>query len=344
MRALFTLLCLWLCPLVAVAGILGNTMPALTGEDSLSLVFVSLDSTGNPASADSLFLVISDPSGVETCRDSMTTTDSRLEGISIGGATSYRFSDAVSTLTGSGSMGRYSVLAILKRADGLATAQTHWFQLLGQSLSQRLAYLDANISGIGTGGGAWTVTVAVRDTTTGAAIPYAGLAVRNLDQTTLLAGGRSDVNGLATFNLDNGSYLVTATASGYIFEPPDTLVVDGATTDTVAAGRFDPGSPAAPELCRVYGWVYTIDGYPDADATVSIRLAGSDIRCNGLIVSPFAIETTTDSTGSFALDVYPSAALQPPGTPYEISINRSSGGIVRQRITVPSLSSWQLTW
>ena len=48
---------------VANAVIVNNSVSSPTAEDSLSFVFYSLDSLGNPTSADSLYIMVTGPDG-----------------------------------------------------------------------------------------------------------------------------------------------------------------------------------------------------------------------------------------------------------------------------------------
>jgi hypothetical protein len=204
-------------------------------------------------------------------------------------------------------------------------------------------YLDADVSALGMGSGAYSVIVAVVDTATSQSLAGVAVAVRNLDQTSLLAVSATDLNGFAQFNLASGSYLMVARAPGYLFEPFDTLVVDGGVTDSILARRFDPGEPVSASLCRVHGFLYSVMGEPEAGLTVSACLPKGVTRAGNMIVSPAAVTSTSDSTGYFYLDLIPSDSLA--GEPkYEITVNRTDGTILRKRLSVPAQGSWQIVW
>ncbi len=205
-------------------------------------------------------------------------------------------------------------------------------------------FLDAEISGIGSGTGAYSFTLVTYDSATSQVIPQVGVAVRNLAQTALLASGRTDNDGTVAFNLDADSYLVVAAASGYDFAPSDTIEVTGAGTDTLFGSRFAPGNPSLTGLCRVYGFLYNISGIPEPEALVTAQLPSGVVRFSSVIVSPFSVSTTTDSNGYFFFDLIPSDSLIPAGTPYEFTISRTDGTILRQRLTVPDTTQWRLTW
>lgn len=205
-------------------------------------------------------------------------------------------------------------------------------------------YLDTEISGMGSGGGAYAVTVCAIDSALNQPVGGARLAVRNLDQSALIAAGVTDASGRAGFNLDADSFVVVASAPGYMFESYDTLTILGAEVDTTFGYRFDPGEPASPSLCRVYGYLYSVTGAPAGEATVTAYLPRGVVRSGDLIVSPYPVSSVTDSLGYFFLDLVPSDSLVGEDTRYEISISRSDGSILRKRLEVPAASSWQLTW
>lgn len=205
-------------------------------------------------------------------------------------------------------------------------------------------YLDSEISGLASGSGMYAYSLLTFDSSSGQVIPGVGLAVRNINQSALIATGRSDMNGLAAFNLDTDSFLVVADATGFIFDTYDTIIVTGSGTDTVYGYRFDPGEPSAPELCRVYGYLYDLEGDPVGQATVAAYLPQGVTRSGGRVVSPFTVSATTDSTGYFFLDLIPSDSLIPSSTSYEMTIHNQDGTIFRKRLKVPVTSGWQLVW
>lgn len=192
------------------------------------------------------------------------------------------------------------------------------------------------------GSGIYPVSVSVLDSTSLQPVPQARLTVLNTAGNVVLAGGLSDENGRRTFNLDAGTYRVTGFSPGYVLGAIDTLPVGGATSDTLYGYRFDPGQPASPELCRVYGFLYGIDGQPVEGAIVTFALQ-SGAQLNSMIISPYKKSASTDSTGYFYLDIIPSAALQ-AGDVYTVTAGNTAGMILRKEITVPDLPTWQLTW
>ena len=205
-------------------------------------------------------------------------------------------------------------------------------------------YLDVEISSIGSGSGAFSFQLVTYDSTISQVIPGTNLAVRNINQSALIATGKSDLLGSETFNLDADSFIIVATSPGYIYQTFDTLIVTGAGIDTVFGDQFDPGSPVLPALCRVYGYLYSVSAVPEKDAVVRAFLPAGVAQSGNLIISPFMVTTTSDSSGYFFLDLIRSDSLVPAATQYDLIIERSDGTIVHKRITVPDSTSWQLDW
>jgi len=205
-------------------------------------------------------------------------------------------------------------------------------------------YLDAEISGVGVGGGLYSFRITAYDSSIDQTISGARVIIRNLAQTSLIALGSTDSQGEIEFNLDADSFLVAAYSHGYVFNAFDTVVVSGGGEDTIRAYRFDPGQPSDPALCRVWGFLYDLTGRPESGSAVSAWLPSGTAKSGGLIITPSKVETVSDSTGYFYLDLIPGGDLEPDGTMYEITINRSDGTILREGVDVPDQPVWQLTW
>ncbi len=378
----------------APASIVNNSTSLPTAEDSLALVFYSLDSLGNATTADSAFILVVGPNGSIVYKDSVAAADSRITSTTIRGKQFYSFRAQVSNIDGSGAIGHYSMTILSKKNSGsLLTPNSYSFQIISKELSDQIAligdsvfvkggvidsnrtemggsgdstsiarwvwntpqsnhtsgstfgkYLDTEVSGISGGAGAYSLTLVAFDSSLSQPVPQVGIAVRNMSQTALIAFGQTDSEGEASFNLDADSFVAVATGAGYLFGSYDTIVVSGTGVDTVWGDQFDPGAPASPSLCRVYGFLYDIMGEPEEGAAVSAHLPSGVAQIANGIVSPFSISTTTDSTGYFFLDLIPSDSLIPSGFKYEFTISRTDGTILRQRFTVPDSAQWRLTW
>lgn len=204
--------------------------------------------------------------------------------------------------------------------------------------------LDARVSGIGSGSGMYSHSLVTYHAGLQQVVTSVSVAIRNLEQTALVAVGVTDASGQVSFNLDAGKYLAVARAPGYLFTSHDTITVSGAAVDTVFGEQFDPGIPPGVDLCRVYGHLYDLSGNPQKGIKVSAALPSGVVRFDGVIVSPAGIMATTDEDGYFYLDLIPSSLLNPSGVLYEFSISRTDGTILRQRVEVPHVTSWCLSW
>ncbi len=160
----------------------------------------------------------------------------------------------------------------------------------------------------------------------------------------MVAVGSSGLSGQVAFNLDAGSYTLIASAPGYLFNPFDTLVVSGSDLDSLKGFSFDPGTPASPSLCRVYGYLYDITGLPQKGSEIKAALSSGVYRQGGILVSPFEVKTTSDSLGYFYLDLIPSDSLLPVASPYKLTIVSPKGTVMRRSFQIPASGSWQLTW
>ena len=239
-------------------------------------------------------------------------------------------------------------------------SQDNWVMAKGDSalidVSSNLAYADSIANrvledsahywgqGSGSGSGIYSCRLFAIDSSLDQAIPGVCIEIRNLAQTALVALGTTNSSGFCSFNLSSDSFIVNSFAPGYIFASFDTLIVSGPEDDSTFACRFDPGSPAAPNLCRMYGYLFDIGGNPDSSATVTAYLPAGVARTEGGIISPFKKSAASDSAGYFYLDLIPNSCLIPDTSRYEVTITRSDGTILRERIIVPDLPEWRLTW
>lgn len=205
-------------------------------------------------------------------------------------------------------------------------------------------YLDGPVSGISGGSGLYAFRIVVYDSSSLQVIPGVRVTIRNLAQTALISTAVSSSQGSVGFNLDPDSFIAIAFSPGYLFNDADTIAVEAAGTDTIVGYRFDPGAPSSPELCRVYGWIFDASGAPEPDALISASLPSGVGRIESGIVSPFKVTTVSDSAGYFFLDLIPNGSLIPDDSRYEITISRSDGTILRERLTVPQQSNWMLSW
>ena len=377
------LVLLLILPITLNAIIVRNNNSSPTSEDSLSVIFYSLDSLGNSTTADSVFLLVVNPNGIVAYKDSLIISDSRITSTSIRSKQFYSFKEQVSNLDGGGLFGQYFLTILAYNSSlGLLTPNQYGFQIISSKLSQQIdatddsvnvkggiidssmiassvwnapqpnhtaansfgKYLDTEISGISSGSGIYSVSIYAYDSSINQVIPGVGFAIRNLDQSALLALGTGGNNGEVTFNLNADSLIMVPSLYGYIFDAYDTIIVTGAITDTAFGYKFNPGMPGNPYLTRVYGFLYDINGIAEVGEEVTVSLIGDGVRYNSVILTPTQISTVTDTVGYFYFDIIPSDSLQPEGSKYEITINKKDGSIFRKRVQVPDQSQWLLDW
>ncbi len=193
-----------------------------------------------------------------------------------------------------------------------------------------------------TGGGTEACTLFVKQDST-AAIQSARIVIRTLDQSaTKVPGLFTDVNGTGIAELDPASYFISITANNYV-PLVDTFVVSQDATWLFNMDPYDPGNPPAPDLCRVYGWVYDIGGENLADVTVSAEIPSDyqPVKYGDIIITPFKKSTCSDSTGYWEIDLFPNGVLSQPDSKYQFVIEYPSGVILKSQVAVPDLSSWQ---
>ena len=129
---------LLLTGIVHAQGIVSNGTTAVTGEDSISVVFYNLDSLGqNVGGLDSVRVLVRNPSGDSVFAEVISGASGRVSVSSNGGDTSYVWRALVAEVDGSGSAGVYAVALTAKsdRTGGwLCTPTTAYFQLLNRRL------------------------------------------------------------------------------------------------------------------------------------------------------------------------------------------------------------------
>lgn len=211
-----------------------------------------------------------------------------------------------------------------------------YLMTLGDSLSCR--------DGSSLGSGSYPVTITVVDSSSAQVVPGARISVRNLSLTALVALGATGMSGQVQFNLDTGLYILSVLAPGYIFAAYDTVWVNEASYDSVIGSHFDPGSPASADLCRVYGFVYDINGVPLEGVQIMAQLTEGVVRHGTTIISPYMQSVLSDTAGYFYMDLIPSEVLTPTGMKYLISVTYPAGTILKKKIEVPDMATWQLTW
>lgn len=348
------LLCILLLSVVSCAvprQAMGGVSPLVAGDgpnDSVRVTLSVNDTLGNAADADTIILLWSHKGVVF---DSLVST-----------APGYRPGQYVFAHIASdnGSPGDYQVLA-RANVQGRTPITNYTYHVIEGGPMPLAAITDSNLARTvtaddykadlapcGVGAGAIPCTLFVMQAVSGDTVALQGVYLRvyNSGETATAAAGTTDANGRRVFTLEESDYRVYAYQAGFTFTPqPESVSVPiGGITDTIWGVPFDPGTPATAELCRVYGWVYNLSGDTLSGATVNARIVQSPLRYQNIVISPYNLTTTTDSAGYWFLDLFPSAALTPDTTRYEITIRFTSGAILRRKVAVPQSTEWLLTW
>lgn len=305
------------------SSLLAGVSPAVVGntdDDSIWVSFAVNDTLGNADDCDSAW-VVRFYHGRAFDSTKLTGEHGSRDGLY---ATAFRAADG-------DSCGAYWVQVRVYGVDGRDPHTTYGYAVVEQGV---------------TGLGAVPVYVHCLSAKDSTSIQGVKINVRlAADQTpkhrTISAG-----DGWAPMTLEEYDHLVYATANGFYFTVPAcTLAVAGdSLRDTIWAIAFDPGSPGDPELCRVYGWVYDLGGEKMENAVITARLASAPVRHENVIISPYEKAASSDSSGYWYLDVFPTACLTPDTVRYEFTIRHTGGAIVRRKVSVPDTSNWQLSW
>ncbi len=119
------------------AQIVNNSNTGETSEDSLTVSALALDSIGNPASADSFYVLVfgGGNSNSVVFADSGTSSMTGLDSVITGGVTFYYYSRKTADIDGAGSPGYYSGLIIAKATTtNLSTVTRFSFQIVSWEL------------------------------------------------------------------------------------------------------------------------------------------------------------------------------------------------------------------
>jgi hypothetical protein len=186
------------------------------------------------------------------------------------------------------------------------------------------------ITGGGSGTGARTITVTIDDGTD----PLENAIVRMTEGVNTYTA-LSDVTGVATFNLDDATYVVAITKSGYSYAGT-TLLVNGDETETYSMTQVATSPPADPALCAVTIHVRDQYGVDLPDEPVEITFVSWAVGAADTVpvLSPPPVQTT-DVDGTVAVNLYRNAV-------YKI-IYGSADYALRANVTVPDAGTYEVT-
>jgi hypothetical protein len=124
----------------------------------------------------------------------------------------------------------------------------------------------------------------------------------------------------------SGTYIYGVSHSYAFTTPACTLTVPSdSLRDTIWATVFDAGDPDDPDLKRIYGWVYDMNGNALSGAISQLYLdvlrASEDtvpyITSSDITLWRRQVLDTTDAAGYFSHDVVPTDNITPAGCTYQ---------------------------
>lgn len=151
--------------------------------------------------------------------------------------------------------------------------------------------------------------------------------------------------------------LVTGVLVGYVWSgmadgTNDSLIITGDQTDTLFGYNINVGSPGSANLCRLYGYIYGIDGQPVNGASVTASLSGRGLidSCAAVALDGYAKSAQTNSVGYWYLDLVRTLCVQSTTgsavvQKYRIIGQYPSGSeAFNVPYTVPDSTSHKMTW
>lgn len=170
----------------------------------------------------------------------------------------------------------------------------------------------------------------------------------------------TDINGLSVLQIDASTTfrIQYSKPGGYTPDSTFQWIVtpsSGKIIDTLPMTAYDPGTPALPSLCRLYGNVYTpgLVAVPNALVRACPAQDGA-AKAGEVVIVPRCASGQTDADGAFFIDVIMSDSLTYPtgSTTFEYDITvalpdeNQSGAYneitVKKAVTIPSQSTYRI--
>lgn len=145
-------------------------------------------------------------------------------------------------------------------------------------------------------------------------------------------------DGEVTFSIDDGTYKVRVSKSGYSFTVPETLTVSGATVDTYSGvAGFTIPPPSTADVCVVFGTVRDGADNPIDDAAIAVYAITPQVAAGEQMGNPI-IATTTNASGQFTIELKRQAEVQ-------FTITKAGNTYRDSVLTVPDADSQDIaTW
>ncbi len=166
---------------------------------------------------------------------------------------------------------------------------------LDSATSDQLDRIEAAIGG--SGSGARTVTITVNDGTT--VLQNATVRLTEGANTFIAT---TNVSGVAVFNLDDATYTVALTKSGYSYAGT-TLVVNGTETATYSMTQVSITPPSNPSLSAIVVLCLDAAGQPEADVDIDIRIVTVPSGSTNIAYKGAKQTATSDADGIARFEV-----------------------------------------
>lgn len=195
------------------------------------------------------------------------------------------------------------VYAYLLSAADLANYIYYWVMHTDDDTvsSQDIYGVFANFSNSGGAGGAFTVTLTVRDANTLEPLPDVLVTIKNSADTAIRDQARTDADGQVVFSKDAATYKVHIAAPGYTSQVND-LTVSANTPHTYDLDPIAIDAPSSPDLCRVFGYEY-LNGDPVQSRQVIANLINAPQTTDTVILERTKVTRTTDADGYWFFDL-----------------------------------------
>jgi hypothetical protein len=159
------------------------------------------------------------------------------------------------------------------------------------------AAIDAIEGGGGSGTGARTVTITVNDGTTA----LQNATVRMTEGANTFTS-LTNVSGVAVFNLDDATYTVGVTKSGYSYVGT-TLIVNGTETATYSMTVTTITPPSNPSLSAIVVLCLDAAGQPEASVAIDIRIVTAPSGSQNIAYKGAKQTATSDANGIARFEV-----------------------------------------
>lgn len=241
-------------------------------------------------------------------------------------------------------------------ASGLTALAIWEYDLVGEHFdgdSTQAGDYTRVAAACGSGIGARAVTVTIQNAADSVAISGFGVEVYDSSSSEFKGSLTTSNNGIATFSLDDETYLFHFQKTPWSITTPWMAVIAANKDTTIYATAFDAGDPASADMCRIY-----INDVRDMGA---IEQEGCELRAyipekyhpvtvGEAIRIPRIAAATSDASGYVYLDVYRSAGLTAgDGTStvlYDLELLDEDGEqVVRRRnVEIPDQANWEISW